>query len=230
MWTLFYILWAICLLWLCFSIHPLLGFIVIFFGLWYLVTYWWYNYRIMWKRDIKWDTKKKQFYDIPWYEWLYQANKLWDIKSVRTNKILSKCITKWWYQVINISIDWSTKTHNVHKLITKTFLWDSSWLHINHKDWNKTNNALDNLEYVTRSENELHKYRELWYKWQWSNKKWKEHFKSKKILQLDTDGNIIDNWYWTMEVERELWLPHQRVSLCCRGMIDDVNWYFFKYT
>ncbi|CAE7525189.1 unnamed protein product, partial [Symbiodinium sp. KB8] len=48
----------------------------------------------------------------------------------------------------------------VHRLVTATFLGQpaSADLDVNHKDGNRCNNNLENLEYVTRSENIRHAY------------------------------------------------------------------------
>ena len=47
----------------------------------------------------------------------------------------------------------------VHRLVASAFLKLSPGLQVNHKDGNKTNNNLENLEVVTASENQLHAYR-----------------------------------------------------------------------
>ncbi len=48
-------------------------------------------------------------------------------------------------------------TRMVHTLVTQTFLgWRPAGLEVNHKDGNKSNNHLSNLEYVTPSENIRH--------------------------------------------------------------------------
>lgn len=47
------------------------------------------------------------------------------------------------------------KRYLLHRLVMMVFCGESK-LEVNHKDSNKLNNSLDNLEYVTRSANELH--------------------------------------------------------------------------
>jgi len=54
------------------------------------------------------------------------------------------------------------KTVAVHRLVATAFLGPCPVGHdVNHKDGNKTNAALSNLEYLTRSENIEHSYRVL---------------------------------------------------------------------
>jgi len=51
-----------------------------------------------------------------------------------------------------------SKTLKVHRLVAKAFLpnMSSIKLHVNHKDLDKENNHLENLEWVTKLENEHH--------------------------------------------------------------------------
>ena len=54
-------------------------------------------------------------------------------------------------------------TYPVHRLVARVFLPNTykEGLAVNHKDGNRFNNNVDNLEWVTPSENELHSYRVL---------------------------------------------------------------------
>jgi hypothetical protein len=53
----------------------------------------------------------------------------------------------------------------VHRLVCIEFInnGEPTKLHVNHKDGNRSNNNLSNLELVTRSENDIHKMRVLRY-------------------------------------------------------------------
>ena len=55
----------------------------------------------------------------------------------------------------------SSRVELLHRLVAFAFLGPpptQQHIHVNHKDYDKSNNAVDNLEYVTASENVLHSY------------------------------------------------------------------------
>lgn len=55
-----------------------------------------------------------------------------------------------------------SRTLLLHRIVAQTFLpHDASLTVVNHKDGNKHNNMVDNLEWVTPSENNVHYYRTL---------------------------------------------------------------------
>lgn len=54
-----------------------------------------------------------------------------------------------------LDISLGGKSYLVHRLVTGAFLGESE-LEVNHKDGDKKNNKIENLEYVTRSENIRH--------------------------------------------------------------------------
>lgn len=59
------------------------------------------------------------------------------------------------YRYINLSRDGVRYTRSVHRLVVATFLGESD-KHVNHINGDKTDNRLENLEYVTASENVQH--------------------------------------------------------------------------
>ena len=62
------------------------------------------------------------------------------------------------YHLVNFPVHGSYTSLYVHRLVAEAFL-GASLLHVNHKDGNKKNNSLTNLEYVTRQENEAHAWK-----------------------------------------------------------------------
>lgn len=73
----------------------------------------------------------------------------------KSNVDLLRCMTICGYSVVTLPINGKWKKIRVHRLVATAFLGFSSLL-INHKDGNKKNNKLDNLEYVTAAENSAH--------------------------------------------------------------------------
>lgn len=65
------------------------------------------------------------------------------------------------YQIINLTLsDGSKKTFRLHRLVLMAFqpVENMQNLEVNHKDGNKMNNKLENLEWCTPSENQKHAF------------------------------------------------------------------------
>lgn len=58
------------------------------------------------------------------------------------------------YPYVNLCVDDKRKKRTVHSLVAEAFLGEGD--EVNHKDGNKLNNHVDNLEWCTRAENHRH--------------------------------------------------------------------------
>lgn len=109
--------------------------------------------------------------DIPGYEGYYQASNLGNIKSLlfqnnvynkkyKREKILKQKRSKDNTMRIELWKDGEHRTWLVHRLIALTFLENGNKnLTVNHKDGNRLNNNVENLEMVTLKENIQHAFR-----------------------------------------------------------------------
>lgn len=102
--------------------------------------------------------------DIPGYTDYYQVSNTGLVKRkqgyhCRQERILKFNIHNIGYLMVHLSIPGHKYKCTVHSLVMKTFIGPYPLdMEINHKDGIKSNNNLDNLEYITRSKNMKHAY------------------------------------------------------------------------
>lgn len=98
--------------------------------------------------------------DIIGYEGLYQVSNFGNVKSLGNGicktkeKIMKARKNKWGYLYLNLSKGGKKKTYTIHRLVAHAFLPNPYNLpQVNHKDEDKTNNRVDNLEFCSAKSN-----------------------------------------------------------------------------
>ena len=97
--------------------------------------------------------------DIPGYEGLYKVSNLGRIKSLgngktRKENILRLTKDKYGYLYITLSENGKLKKFKVHRLVAMAFIPNpNNYTQINHKDENRSNNRVENLEWCTQKYN-----------------------------------------------------------------------------
>ena len=79
-------------------------------------------------------------------------------KSRTHGRWLKICVDRYGYAYVCLYKDGKTKNLKIHRLVAQAYLIASDKPHVNHKDGNKLNNNVSNLEWVTPKENKIHAF------------------------------------------------------------------------
>ena len=97
--------------------------------------------------------------DIRGYEGRYQISDTGRVYSLLTHRYLSKSVHKCGYVKVTLQKNGESKTYLVHRLVASNFIENPyNYKEVNHKDGNKQNNNVDNLEWCSVSENTKHAF------------------------------------------------------------------------
>lgn len=184
--------------------------------------------------------------DIPEYEGLYQVSNWGRVKSLNYKHsgkegILKPDKKKNGYLYVNFLKNGEVKNFYIHKLVCLTFLENPLNLpQVNHKDENKENNFVDNLEWVSPKENinygtanerrsKSHKGKKLLEE---TKRKLSEANKGKgvkPILQFTLEGIFIREWDSVTTASKELNISKGNITLCCQGKRNKCSGYIWRY-
>lgn len=94
---------------------------------------------------------------IPEYEDLYEISNTGRVRNIRTGLIKTNEIDKNGYVRIQLCKNKVHRKYFIHRLVATCFIENPQHKpQVNHKDMNRSNNNVDNLEWVTNSENQKH--------------------------------------------------------------------------
>lgn len=104
----------------------------------------------------------------PFAEGYYEISNLGRMRRIKPGKrtMFGRILKPQWnlggYQTYNMTIDGKNVTKPVHRLVTEAFFGKrQEGMCVNHKNGNKKDNHIENLEYVTYHENSMHRARVL---------------------------------------------------------------------
>lgn len=162
---------------------------------------------------------KEVFKDIAGYEGLYQVSNLGRVKSLgndksRKEKILRPGIRGNGYLLVILWKNGKRKNYLVHRLVSETFLDNPDNLPcVNHRDENKQNNCVSNLEFCT---------------YQYNNTFNDKHRKKAKKVGCYKDGKLIKVYDAIIDVEKDGFYQGTVVK-CCKGRYKSTGGFQWKY-
>jgi hypothetical protein len=125
------------------------------------------------------------------------------------------------YFIYKFLVDGKYKHYKIHRLIAELFIENPDNLpQINHKDGDKTNNNIGNLEWITNKYNLKHARLSGLNKGR----------KGKKIIQLDLSGNLVKIWDSHKEASEKLGIDLTRLWKCLNKKVETAgNFKWRKY-
>ena len=193
---------------------------------------------------------KEIWKDIKGYEDLYQVSNYGRIRGlnrvvlrekmgnfIKNGFILKQTQSAKGYKNIILSKNGISKRYKVHRLVAEAFLdwhdfkytvddlgkvFDKNKLEINHKNEDKTNNVVSNLEWCT------HSYNMKYGSWKPRREENFDHsYCYKKVNQYDLEGNFIKTWDSIALVKKELGINH--ISDCCNDKRNKAGGFIWRY-
>ena len=146
----------------------------------------------------------EEWRDIKGYEGKYMVSNLGRVKSLNYNKTGKEGILKGvdngdGYLVVELSKDGKGKTCRINRLIAQAFIPNPDNLpEVNHKNEDKTDNRVENLEWCTKQYNI-------------------EYSKAKAVIGINKVSGLILEFPSAMEAERQTGINNSNIIACCKG-------------
>lgn len=138
----------------------------------------------------------------------YEVNQLGEIRHKKRQKILKPRSNNGGYQYVNFKINGKNTNFAVHRIVANAFIPNpNGYTEVNHKDYNKKNNCVDNLEWVSSSQNKQHSYLKQ------ENKK----SRGKAVNQYTKEGIFLKTFDSVSDAAKELGCCVAAISNCCLG-------------
>lgn len=136
------------------------------------------------------------------------------------------------YLMVKLYNDNQMKSIAVHRLVANAFVENPLSLPcVNHKDENKQNNCVDNLEWCTNDYNVHYgtaiKRKSKSLRESEAHKRYSER-RCKRVEQTDMNGNVIKIWKSVVSVSAG-GFDDSSVIACCKGRKESYKGYKWKY-
>ena len=150
--------------------------------------------------------------DIVGYEGEYAITRDGNVWSYKSNKFLKPGLIRDGYHQVNLCKNGKKKHYLIHRLVAEAFIPNPDNLpQVNHKDEDKSNNCVDNLE--------------------WCSAKYNANYGTRterisKPVYCEELNRVFDG---ARQAARELGLDNSNIIKCCKGKLKTVGGYHWRY-
>lgn len=138
----------------------------------------------------------------------YEVNQFGEIRHKKRKKVLKPRSNSGGYQYVNFKINGKNINFAVHRIVANAFIPNpNGYTEVNHKDYDRTNNCVENLEWFSSSQNKQHAFL----------KKENRQCRGKAVNQYTKDGIYIKTFNSVTDAASELNCCVAAISNCCLG-------------
>lgn len=189
---------------------------------------------------------KKIWKSIDGFEGLYEVSNFGVVRNMKNGYMKKGCPNEKGYLRVFLRKNKKDYTRYLHRLVAQAFIPNpDNKPTVNHKNGNKLDNRVVNLEWATHKEQTFHAlkmglikkgeesplYKRIITEETKKKMKYKRNLNknifNKKINQYDLNGNFIKTWECINDAIREY--NNKAIQFCCKGRRKTASGYIWKY-
>jgi hypothetical protein len=148
----------------------------------------------------------------------YEISSLGKVRNTKTGRML-KPTTKGGYVFVGLSANGKGKTFPIHRLVALAFIKNpENKPQVNHKDKNRSNNAIYNLEWSTSLENNLHRSKDVTQTTNQNIKLWRVDKETNEKFELYTSIYLAAVWCFKNGCASSIHSARGNISNAIRGI------------
>ena len=149
----------------------------------------------------------------------YSVSTEGEVRKDTTNYILSQS-SQQDYKFVGLIINGKQKRMRVHRMVALTFIDNpDNKPYVNHINGNRSDNNVENLEWVTPSENTQHAVNTGLFK----------SGRTRAVIQYNLNGEQMATFESASEAARQTGGSQSKITMCCRRQRDSANDYQWRY-
>ena len=149
----------------------------------------------------------------------YSVSTEGEVRKDTTNYILSQS-SQQDYKFVGLIINGKQKRMRVHRMVALAFIDNpDNKPYVNHINGNRSDNNVENLEWVTPSENTQHAVDTGLFK----------SGRARAVIQYNLNGEQMATFESASEAARQTGGSQSKITMCCRRQRDSANDYQWRY-